>query len=98
MRRPLWKFLLYGVDAPTYADSLTSANQLLAGLRCFAWSLVFFALMVIDAVAFDAVFGREDPPRVFVWLMFVFGLLAGMAFVKGWYYLVRSALRLGKLR
>jgi hypothetical protein len=96
MRRPFWKFLLYGVHAPTYADSLTPANQFLAGLRCFAWSLIWLSVMAIDVIAFDALFGRDDPPRIFLWMMFASGLCAGMAFVKGWHYLIRSALRLGK--
>jgi hypothetical protein len=92
-QRSFGQFLVFGVYAPTYADSLTSANQLFAGLRCFAWSLIFLSVMVFDVYAFDAIFGRDDPPRVFLGVMFVSGLFAAMAFVKGWYYLVRSVLR-----
>jgi hypothetical protein len=93
IKRSFWKFLVFGVFAPTYADSLTSANQFFAGMRCFAWSLIFLSVMVIDVYAFDALFGRDDPPRVFLGVMFVSGLFSAMAFVKGWYYLIRSALR-----
>lgn len=92
-QRNFGKFMVFGVYAPTYADRLTSANQFFSGLRCFAWSLIFLSVMVIDVYAFDALFGHDDPPRVFLGVMFVSGLFAAMAFVKGWYYLVCSVLR-----
>ena len=92
-RRGFGAFLLYGVYAPTYADALTSANQFFAGLRCFAWVLIFLSVLVVDVHVFDELYGRADPPRVFLVVMFVSGLFAAMAFVQGWYHLVRSALR-----
>jgi hypothetical protein len=97
-RRSLVKFLLLGVEAPNLAEADTPFNCFFSGLCCFAWSLILFSLTAVEVAAFVALFGYDDPPRVFLWLMFALGLMSGMAFVKGWYYLVRSAVRLRKLR
>jgi hypothetical protein len=93
-RRSFWKFLVFGIHAPTYAHALTSANQFFAGLRCFAWSLVFLSILVLDVHTFDALYGRTDPPEAFLYAMFVSGSFSAMAVVKGVYYLIRGAVRL----